>query len=139
MGEVVAANIMQSDNMSERYRIEDSNDLDGFTNWCLDRLSNPKSVSWIDIDQKETAEEMIPILIEKFEQLQIKHNAAGTLPSPSESGELWNDFIQLQTKGKEDSWHCWRTDDVALNDSNGNPVGYGGSNLLSSRLLSSSS
>ena len=125
--------------MSERYRIEDSNDLDGFTNWCLDRLSNPKSVSWIDIDQKETAEEMIPILIEKFEQLQIKHNAAGTLPSPSESGELWNDFIQLQTKGKEDSWHCWRTDDVALNDSNGNPVGYGGSNLLSSRLLSSSS
>ena len=100
MGEVVSANIMQSDNMSERYRIEDSNDLDGFTNWCLDRLSNPKSVSWIDIDQKETAEEMIPILIEKFEQLQIKHNAAGTLPSPSESGELWNDFIQLQTKGK---------------------------------------
>ena len=106
----------------------------------MDRLVNSKSTTWVDIDQQETADEIIPLLIEKFEQMQIKHNAEGTLPSPAESGgQLWNDFIQLQTRGKEDSWHCWRTDDVALNDSNGNPVGYGGKHLRSSRLLSSSS
>ena len=34
-----------SEIMSERYKIEDSNDLDGFINWCLDKLTNEKSRS----------------------------------------------------------------------------------------------
>jgi len=125
--------------MSERYKLEDSHDLDGFANWCLDKLTNEKNTRWVDLDAMETAEEIIPDLIKKFEAMQIKHNAAATLPSPSESGELWNDFIQLQPDGKQDSWHCWRDDDVDLTDSNGNAVGYGGKALKSSRLLSSSS
>ena len=66
--------------MSERYKIEDIDDLDGFTNWCLDRPVNSKSTTWVDIDQQETVDEIIPLLIEKFEQMQIKHNVEGTLP-----------------------------------------------------------
>lgn len=125
--------------MSERYKIEDSNDLDGFINWCLDKLTNEKSTKWVDRDQRETADEIIPDLIKKFDDMQIQHTAAATLPSPSESGELWNEFIDLQTEGKQDSWHCWRKDNVNLTDSDGKPVGYGGDQLISSRLLSSSS
>ena len=36
-----------------------------------------------------------------------------------------------QTEGKQDSWHCWRKDNVNLTDSNGKPVGYGGDELIS--------
>jgi DGQHR domain-containing protein len=119
--------------------LDDANDMRGFVDFSQDLITNYKSKNWVDKDQIETAEEIFPLLAEKFEKLLNNHNRKGTIPSPSEAGELWEELTSLANDNTKPGWHMWRDDDVSLNGPDGKPTGYGGDILRSSTLLSASS